>query len=514
MNVIETKNLTKYFGDFCANKDISLAVPKGEILAIVGENGAGKTTLMNMLYGLLQPSSGEILINGKKTEFKSPSDAIALGLGMVHQHFKLIPSLTVYENILLGEEIKKSKNSPFIDTKEEKRRISELVEKFNFGLDIDAKIRNISVGEMQRVEILKMLYRDVDILILDEPTAVLTPQEATVLIDIMQDLKNMGKTLIIITHKLQEVMDVSDQVTVIRRGEVVGSVRTAETNIVQLAQMMVGRDVEISVANERTHVPGDVLYEVSGLSTENQFGKEVVNNVSFKIKAGEILGIAGVEGNGQSELIKLLTGLMIPTKGKITLGGKDITDAWPRDLRESRVGIIPEDRYAEGLCRTMTITENCVCGYHYEPDVSSRGMMKKSECEKKRDHLIKEFDIRVAEVDGNVEQLSGGNAQKIIIGRELDRDPKLVIASQPTRGVDIGSIEFIHTQLLKMKEENAAILLVSSDLNEVMTLSDRIVVMYKGSLIGELSFENFDRETLGLLMAGVTSPQDSKEEAS
>ena len=236
--------------------------------------------------------------------------------------------------------------------------------------------------------------------------------------------------------------------------------------------------------------------------------------MSFKIKAGEILGIAGVEGNGQSELIKLLTGLMIPTKGKITLGGKDITDAWPRDLRESRVGIIPEDRYAEGLCRTMTITENCVCGYHYEPDVSSRGMMKKSECEKKRDHLIKEFDIRVAEVDGNVEQLSGGNAQKIIIGRELDRDPKLVIASQPTRGVDIGSIEFIHTQLLKMKEENAAILLVSSDLNEVMTLSDRIVVMYKGSLIGELSFENFDRETLGLLMAGVTSPQDSKEEAS
>lgn len=514
MSIIETDALTKYFGDFCANKNISLQVQKGEILAIVGENGAGKTTLMNMLYGLIPPSSGKIRIKGEAVKFKSPSDAIALGLGMVHQHFKLIPSLTVYENILLGKEIRKRPQSPFIDVREERKQIKALVEKYRFELDIDAKIQDISVGERQRVEILKMLYRDVDILILDEPTAVLTPQEANALIQTMKELKAMGKTLIIITHKLQEVMDVSDQVLVIRRGEVIGSVRTADTSMVQLAQMMVGRDVELSVANNRTHVPGRVLYEVSHLTMENQNGKEVLSDISFSIRAGEILGVAGVEGNGQSELLKVLTGLYIPNKGSIRLDGADIVSAWPRELRKKGVGIIPEDRYAEGLCKTMTITENCVCGYHYEPDVSQHGFMRTKACCKKRDDLINEYDIRVADPDGTIGQLSGGNAQKVIIGRELARNPKLIIAAQPTRGVDIGSIEFIHTQLLKKKSENVAILLISSDLNEVMTLSDRIVVMYKGKLLGELRADEFDRERIGLFMAGVTLKQIKAEEAS
>ncbi|MDO5690626.1 MAG: ABC transporter ATP-binding protein [Tissierellia bacterium] len=514
MNIIETINLTKYFGDFCANKNISLQVIKGEVLSIVGENGAGKTTLMNMLYGLIQPSSGQILINGQEVNFKSPSDAIDYGLGMVHQHFKLVPSLKVYENILLGKEIKKNKRSPFISVKEERKQIQELVDKYQFELDIDARIQDISVGERQRVEILKMLYRDVDILILDEPTAVLTPQEATALIGTMKKLKDMGKTLIIITHKLQEVMDVSDQVVVIRRGEVIGSVRTADTDIVKLAQMMVGRDVELSVTNDRTRAPGNVMYEVSDLTMANHYGKEVVSDISFSIHKGEILGIAGVEGNGQSELIKLLTGLYVPDKGSIKLNGEDITTAWPKQLRHKGVGIIPEDRYAEGLCKTMTITENCICGYHYEADVCNHGFIKLRESNKKRDCLIEQYDIRVADPAGTIAQLSGGNAQKVIIGRELDRNPKFIIASQPTRGVDIGSIEFIHNQLLKKKNEDVAVLLISSDLNEVMTLSDRILVMYKGKIVGELSANEFDRELIGLFMAGVTLEQIKQGEAS
>ncbi len=514
MNIIETVDLTKYYGDFCANDGISLTLKEREILAIVGENGAGKTTLMNMLYGLIQPSSGKILMRGEEIELQSPRNAIALGLGMVHQHFKLLPSLTVYENILLGAEIKKGK-SPFIDFKEEKRQIRELIDRYQFNIDVDVRIRDLSVGEMQRVEILKMLYREVDILILDEPTAVLTPQEIDALFVTLKELKKIGKSIVIITHKLQEVMDVSDRVTIIRGGQHVATVNTADTNVRQLAQMMVGGDAEFSVTNKHTHEPGKIIYEVKNLTTDNKLGKEVVSDVSFSIREGEILGVAGVEGNGQSELVKLLTGLMIPTKGQVLFNDIDITNAWPRELRERGIGIIPEDRYAEGLCRTMTLTENVICGYHYAPDVSKKsGLLRVVRCRDKRDELIENYDIRVADANGTIDQLSGGNAQKVIVGRELDRQPSFIIASQPTRGVDISSTKFIHNQFLEKKCENTAVLLVSSDLNELMTISDRIVVMYKGKLIGELHCSEFDREKLGLLMAGIISAPKDNEEAS
>ena len=512
MNAIETVKLTKYFGEFCANKDISLTAEKGSILSIVGENGAGKTTFVNMLYGLIQPSSGLIKINGQDACLKSPNDAIALGLGMVHQHFKLVPSLKVFENILLAEEITKSKYLPLIDFKEERRRIQKLVDDYGFDLDIDARVTNLSVGEKQRVEILKMLYRDVDILILDEPTAVLTPQEVTSLMETMKKLKKMGKTLILITHKLQEVMEVSDQIAVMRRGELVDSVKPEETDMVRLAQMMVGRDVALTVANDRSHPIGKRLYEVRNLSMTNANGKKVLDDITFHICEGEILGIAGVEGNGQSELMKVLSGLYIPDSGSISLEGQDITDAWPRNLRHMGVGIIPEDRYDDGLCKSMSITANCICGYHYEPQISYRGFISARKCNAMRDYLINAYDIRVGNVNGTVGQLSGGNAQKVIIGRELDRNPMLILASQPTRGVDIGSIEFIHRQLLDKKNNNIAILLISSDLNEVMSLSDRIIVMHKGRIAGELKASEFDREKIGLLMAGVEPDADSLEE--
>ena len=479
-SMIQTIDLTKKFGDFTANDHINLDVKEQEIKCIVGENGAGKSTMMNMLYGLLQPTSGKILIRGKEVTMNSPIDAIANGIGMVHQHFKLVPSLTVYENILLGAEIKK-KNTPFVDQKEEIRRIEKLIEENHFELNATDKIEDISVGGRQRVEILKMLYRNVDILILDEPTAVLTPQEVDELMVTLKQLKEQGKTIIVITHKLREVMEQ------------------------ELAQMMVGRDVVLTVSNTRKQtIKTDIMYEAKHLTTVNDYGKEVVSDVSFKVHKGEILGVAGVEGNGQSELVKLITGLMESTKGEIIFDGQNVTNWWPEKLRKAGLGIIPEDRYAQGLCREMSVSDNCIAGYHGAKDICKRGLYNRKKINEKRDSFIKEFDIRLGDVNGPIGSLSGGNAQKVIIARELSAHPKVLLACQPTRGVDIGSIEFIHKQILKFRDEGNTVILVSSELSEIMSLSDRVIVMYKGKISGEVCPKEVSTAAIGLLMAGIS----------
>ena len=384
--VIETQNLTKKFGDFIANNNINIQIAKQEIKCIVGENGAGKSTLMNMLYGVLKPSSGKILVNGGEVVMNSPTDAIRHGIGMVHQHFKLVPSLSVYENILLGSEITKR---GLIDRRQEIEKVKQLIEEYHFQIDPMEKIQNISVGLCQQVEILKMLYRNVDILILDEPTAVLTPQEVDQLMENLKALRDQGKTIIVITHKLREVMYLSDSVTVIKSGQVIGNVKTKDTNETELAQMMVGRDVVLTVCNEEGPAPKkEEAYRVEGVCTVNDANQEILHNVTLSVRKGEVLGIAGVEGNGQSELIKVLTGVMTVTKGKITLNTKDVTNAWPDKLRKFGIGIIPEDRYAQGLCRDMSIPENCIAGYFDSHGVCSKGVLKNKKMKQLCDELI------------------------------------------------------------------------------------------------------------------------------
>ncbi len=512
MYAIEAVNLTKKYGDFVANEDINISIGQGEITAIVGENGAGKTTLMNMFFGLQRPTSGELRVQGQPVSFNSSLDAINCGLGMVHQHFKLVPSLTVFENILLGTEIKKdmkiskklSFKSPIIDRNRERKTVQKLIDDYKFELNADDKVENISIGAKQRVEILKMLYRNVDILIFDEPTAVLTPQEVDELLLSFKELKKQGKTIILITHKLREVMEVSDKVVVIKRGKVVGAKETKDTNAAEIARLMVGREVILNVNKEDKDISRNkAVYSVKNLWTVNNFGKKVLDDISFDIKEGEILGVAGVEGNGQSELVRVLSGLMESCGGSVRLFDKDITNWWPAELRLSGVGIVPEDRYAQGLCKDMSISENLIAGYHNNPCICKKGLLLKKEIENKGDRLIEKYDIRIAEREGNVSQLSGGNAQKIIVAREFDSDPKLLIVSQPTRGVDIGSIEFIHKKILELRAANKAVLLVSSELSEIMNLSDRIIVMYKGRIVGEVQGKNADSAQIGLMMAGL-----------
>ena len=513
-SMIQAIDLTKKFGDFTANDHINLDVREKEIKCIVGENGAGKSTLMNMLYGLLKPTSGKILIHGKEVTMNSPIDAIANGIGMVHQHFKLVPSLTVYENILLGTEINVKKGNfrtPIVDQKEEIRRVEALIKENHFELNPLDKIEDISVGGRQRVEILKMLYRNVDILILDEPTAVLTPQEVDELMVTLKRLKEQGKTIIVITHKLREVMELADSITVIKQGKVIGNVLKKDTSERELAQMMVGRDVVLTVDNKRDKAVGkEVVFGVSHLTTVNDYGKEVVSDLSFQVHKGEILGIAGVEGNGQSELVKLMTGLMESTKGTMELMGQDVTNWWPKKLREAGMGIVPEDRYAQGLCRDMSIADNCIAGHHGEKDICRGGLYNGKKIRAKRDQFVEEFDIRIGDIDGNISSLSGGNAQKVIIARELSAHPKLLIACQPTRGVDIGSIEFIHKQILKFRDEGNAVVLVSSELSEILSLSDRVIVMYKGQISGEICPKEVSTAAIGLLMAGISSEEGEK----
>lgn len=506
MKIIETVNLTKKFGNFVANNVISLSVQNNEIRCIVGENGAGKTTLMNMLYGLLKPTSGEIFIKGKKAVFHSPADAISGGLGMVHQHFKLVPSLTIYENVLLGNEIVKS--GFLINKRKEIETVRELIQKYKFDLNPLDKVEDISIGERQRVEILKMLCRNVDILIFDEPTAVLTPQEVDKFIESLKELRSNGKTIIVITHKLREVMELADNITVIRHGEVVRTVSKTETTENELAQMMVGRKVTLDVANHHKEI-GDQkeIYRVRNLSVTNSYGREVLKDISFSVKKGEIVGIAGVEGNGQTELIDVLTGLMGIRQGRIFLDNQEVTNFWPDQCRRSRIGIIPEDRFSQGLCATMTLADNCIAGYHRNQSVSRWSLLDYKKINTLRDDYIEQYDIRVGNRNGQVGQLSGGNAQKLIIAREFENKPVLLIACQPTRGVDIGSIEYIHKKIVQYRDSGNGVLLISSELSEIMALSDRVLVMYKGKMVGCVNPEETSREQIGLLMAGIYDEQ-------
>lgn len=509
-NIIEVRNLTKKYGDFTANRNINFAIRRGEIHAIIGENGAGKTTLMNMLFGIIQPTSGEILFNGEAVKLSSPKDAIAHGIGMVHQHFKLAPSLTIYENVLVGSELfktikfgNKEIKSPIIDKKAEIKAVQDVVDRFGFNLDVTDKVQDISIGCRQRVEITKMLYNDADVLILDEPTAVLIPQEIDELLRRLNELRNMGKTIVIITHKLEEVKLCADRITVIRRGEIVGTVDNNEKATPQiLANMMVGRPVLLTAQRSSKPIGEKVLLSVRGLSAKNSAEKYVLKDIGFDIHEGEILGVAGVDGNGQTELMFQLTGLMDAEKGEVLLDGEDVFGMWPDDLRKRGVGIIPEDRYRQGVCLPVAVSQNLVAGYHDLEPFSKGFRMNYPAVKEHYKKLVSEYDIRLSDEDPAVGALSGGNAQKVIVARELSQNPKLLYASQPTRGVDVGATEFIHHRLIQSRDEGKAILLISSELSEVVGLSDRVIVMYEGEITGEFNSCDVTFEELGLYMSG------------
>lgn len=497
-NVVEMKNITKVFPGVVANDDVNFSLSKGEIHVLLGENGAGKTTLMNQLYGLYQPTSGEIFINGKKIDVKDPNVAISHGVGMVHQHFMLVEPFTVAENIILGIEPKKGTTLD-MDTAIEK--VKEISDKYGLAVEPEAKIQDISVGMQQRVEILKALYRGAEILILDEPTAVLTPQEIDELAEILRSLTNQGKSIILITHKLKEVMAMSDRVTVIRRGKYIDTVNNEDTDIDALAELMVGRKVNL-VVDKDAKESGDVVLSVKNLSCDDNRRLPALKNMSFDVKAGEIFAIAGVDGNGQSELVEVITGLRKATAGTVSLKGVDLTNAQTRKVIENGVSHIPEDRHKRGLVLDHSLAENSVLGNHREMPYSKNGIMNYDAVHKHCLELIEEFDVRTPNENVSAKSLSGGNQQKLIVARELVRGPELLIASQPTRGVDVGAIEFIHKRLVAERDKDKAVLLVSLELDEVMALADRIAVVYDGSVIGIVPGSEATEKELGVMMAG------------
>jgi ABC-type uncharacterized transport system ATPase subunit len=498
---LEMQHISKKFPLVLANDDVTFTVQQGEIHALVGENGAGKSTLMNILYGLLRSDSGTMSVNGKTVRFSGPGDAIANGIGMVHQHFMLIPPLTVAENVVLGQEPSKK---GFVDIARANKTVQELSDQYGLKVDPAAKVETLSVGIEQRIEIIKVLYRGAEILILDEPTAVLIPQEVDELFEILRSLKDQGKTIIFITHKLQEVMAVSDAVTVMRRGKVVGTVRTENTTRQEIATMMVGRQVLFQV--ERTQAePGEVVLTVKNLDALDNKDLPALRGISFNVREGEILGIAGVEGNGQTELVEVLTGLRKAQSGTVELNGQVITNYSPRLIRERGIGHIPEDRQRRGLVLDFTVAQNMVLGIHYRrPFVRQLGLdvINFGPIREKAQRLLQEFDIRPPDQDNLAGNLSGGNQQKVIVAREFDQNPKLLIAAQPTRGIDVGSIEFIHQRLLQARNQGKAVLLISADLEEILSISDRIAVMYEGQIVGILNPEEATEARLGLMMTG------------
>jgi simple sugar transport system ATP-binding protein len=491
-NIIEMRGITKRFGEVVANNNINLAIPSQTIHAIVGENGAGKSTIMKILYGFYNADEGEIFIDGERRAIRNPHDAIALGLGMVHQHFMLVPPMTVTENIILGAE----PGGERIDYQKAEEAIRRLSNDFGFDINPNSLVEDLSVGQQQRVEVLKALYRGARLLILDEPTAVLTPQEVEEFFRILRSMREQGKTIIIITHKLSEVLSLSDNVTVMRDGKVVGERKTAETNAAELARLMVGRDVLLRVEKPEAK-PEDVVLAVKNLQL--QPGTEV----SFEVRAGEIVGIAGVEGNGQTELIEILAGLRHAAQGSFALNGRECAKRSAREIKELGVAHIPEDRHQRGLLLDFALTDNAILGTHYRaPAASSLGLLDDAAIEDKTKRLIRDFDVRPPNPALPAKALSGGNQQKLIIGREFDLHPKLLLVSQPTRGVDIGAIEFIHRKLVELRDRGAAILLVSAELDEVLSLSDRILVMYQGRIVGEVDPQQVDQEEIGLMMTG------------
>ena len=508
--VIEMLHITKEFPGIKANDDITLQLKRGEIHALLGENGAGKSTLMSVLFGLYQPEQGEIRKDGKVVRIKDPNDATALNIGMVHQHFKLIEVFSVLDNIILGAEDTKL---GFLQKKEARKKVKALSEKYGLRIDMDAKVEDITVGMQQRVEILKMLYRDNDILIFDEPTAVLTPQEIEELMQIMRNLKAEGKSILFISHKLNEIMEVSDRVTVLRKGRCVGTVDTASTTKEKLSEMMVGRPVQLVVEKGEAH-PSDVVLKIEGLSVPSKIHKnDAVRNVSLEVRKGEIVCIAGIDGNGQTEFVHALTGLEKASAGRITLCGKDITHASIRKRSLAGMSHIPEDRHKHGMVLDFTLEQNLVLQRYYEPQFQSHGFIKFNAVREYADKLIERFDVRSGQGPvTKARSMSGGNQQKAIVARELDRNMPLVVAVQPTRGLDVGAIEYIHSQLVAQRDEGKAVLLVSLELEEVMNLSDRILVMYEGEIVGELDPKKTTTQELGLYMAGAKR-QDKEAKA-
>lgn len=499
--LIELKNISKQFPGVLANSNVNLTINKGEIHAIIGENGAGKTTLMNILYGLYEPTQGEIFIDGKKAVIKSPLDAIKQGIGMVHQHFMLLPSLSVAENVVLGSEPKKKKF--FMDYDKAIEITKNLAQKYGFKVDPREKIEALSVGVQQRVEILKVLYRGADILILDEPTAVLTPQETDELFNVIRKLvSDMNKTVIIITHKLQEVLAISDRVSVMRQGKLIGTLPTQQADAKILTEMMVGKEVLFHDLH-REKVSGEKVLEVKDIKAKDNRGLTVLNGVSFSLRAGEILGVAGVEGNGQSELVEVLTGLRNIEDGDYFINGKKITDVNPSNMRNLGISHVPEDRLTMGLSKEASLWENLLMGLqHKKPFVVKKIHLNKKKIFERTDNLIKEYDIRAIDRYMKVKKLSGGNMQKVVIAREFSFDSPILIIAQPTRGVDVGATEFIHNQIMRKRNEGAAILLVSAELDEIMRLSDRIITIYEGSITGEFKNKEVTKQTLGLYMTG------------
>lgn len=495
---VELKNISKRFPGVLANDAVNFQLRKGEIHALLGENGAGKTTLMNCLYGFYQFDEGEIYINGKKVNINSPSKAIEHGIGMVHQHFMLVHPFTVTENIILGCE---PVHRGMINLKEAVKEVKELSKRYGLNVDPEARIQDISVGMQQRVEILKALYRGADILIMDEPTAVLIPQEVKELIEIMKNLTKEGKSIIFITHKLKEVKKVSDRVTVIRRGKVVNTVQTKDASTEDLAKMMVGREVVLRVDKDEAK-PGEVVLKVNKLQAKNDRGLMALKDITFEVRKGEILGIAGVAGNGQNELTEVLTGLRKLIMGSIVFKGEDITNYSTKDIIEAGVSHIPEDRQNRGLILDFSLYENMILGQHYRPPYAQGIQMNYNRIKKEIRKLIKKYDIRTPDENVMARSLSGGNQQKVIIAREFSREPDLLIAAQPTRGVDVGAIEFIHKQIIEQRDSGKAILLISLELDEILSLSDRIAVIYEGKIMDIINASEATEEKLGLLMAG------------
>ena len=496
--VIEMREITKKFGDFVANDKINLQLRKGEIHALLGENGAGKSTLMNMLAGLLEPTSGDIVVNGKTVNLDSPSKAASLGIGMVHQHFMLVEAFTVAENIILGSETTKH---GILDLKKASQDILDLSKKYGLAVDPNAKVEDISVGAQQRVEILKTLYRGADILIFDEPTAVLTPAEIEELMTIMKNLANEGKSIILITHKLDEIRAVSDRVTVIRRGKSIETVEIGGATNQDLAEMMVGRSVSFKTEKGPSQ-PKEVVLSIENLVVNENRGVPAVKNLSLELRAGEVVGIAGIDGNGQSELIQAITGLRKVKSGSIKIKGKDVVGLRPRQITEMKVVHVPEDRHRDGLVLDMMISENIALQTYYKEPLSKNGILNYPNITSYAKKLMEEFDVRAASEVVPAKALSGGNQQKAIIAREIDRDPDLLIVSQPTRGLDVGAIEYIHKRLIQERDNGKAVLVVSFELDEILNVSDRIAVIHDGKIQGIVTPETTNKQELGILMAG------------
>ena len=506
---LELKGITKRFGSLVANDRIDLSVAPGQVHALLGENGAGKTTLMNVLYGLLQPDEGEILLDGKAVQFHSPRGAIAAGIGMVHQHFMLVPVFTVAENVTLG--IEETRRSGLLDRRRTRRDVRELSRRYGLEVDPDALVENLPVGIQQRVEIVKALVREATVLILDEPTAVLTPAETQDLFRIIRQLKDGGRSIVFISHKLKEVQAIADTITVLRRGKVVGQ-RPPGTTEDELASLMVGRDVQLRVSKEAAK-PGDVVLDVADLTVADETGRIWVNGVSFQVRAGEILGVAGVQGNGQTELCEALMGLLPTASGQMTLNGRDLTHATPRQRLHAGVAYVPEDRQEDGLVGEFSVADNMVLDTYDRPPYASGIRLNLDAIASNAAERVKEFDVRTTSVDASVGTLSGGNQQKVILAREVGREHKVLVASQPTRGLDVGSIEFVHRRIVEQRDKGVAVLIVSAELDEIYALADRIAVMYEGKITG-FRPPTVLAEELGLLMAGATDQDPGPEPTS